>query len=833
MAWHIRRAVSLCGFLVAIGWLVACSHGPMQVGTGTLGMGLTATGSSGNMYRLRSAVFHITGASEVDVSSEDDLDADTIRVELQAGNYVVALEPGWYLERSRPGGTFVRVDATLLSSASQAVAIPASQTTNVVYRFGVDGVGIEMTGDLVIGIDVEEPPCDGGSVCLPACGTGSSLAMAHAGKTSTVHAVEQDIDPPTGQQVFTLPPMTANLRITADGVLVSSTILNDPNVTETQAAAFIPSGTQTLRLSYDIRDGSLPYEGQWYLRHPTSVPGPRQVCIDLPPGATVTRLDWTDTDPAPERVVFQLSATDTEPPFVVYTTPLVPDLYDHIETPHFVVNIAQAHRPYQPAILGLLENLYTLYGQYTEQDVNQIQDQFHYSYSYPPAHWKWGGVIEIGGGLSIKGLSAVNALLVPGIALPTSNGFNLLVAITAHELGNGWWGTWESPDLENRPPNWIDNEGHSGFLRGQGELDLGYCADARREYAAHYQDFLACTSECGGDAVLTSLHEHYGWDPFRAYYAAIQNGSFDFRGMTEVERSSVVIQFFSEQVGENLVPFFDAARIAMTQAVRDDLAARFPPSNAPILSDLTCRTDQLRVAGPVVAGFPDNATSGLAMAFACAPGGWSATLVSPCPGLTLTMPPTNNCGTATIDADLTRTGFGQVAQLQFDAPGLPGSPAIVPVTFTSLHDILRNGGFEQPLAPDWNEVLWMPGATFTIDLSVAHSGQSSLRIDATVENDARVVQTVTVQPHTHYRFSGWIRTDGVASGVGASLTIEWPGQGWQRTRDMLGTSDWTFVAIDVDSGDSTSFQAQARLGHYGEISRGRAWFDDLRLEAVP
>jgi hypothetical protein len=41
------------------------------------------------------------------------------------------------------------------------------------------------------------------------------------------------------------------------------------------------------------------------------------------------------------------------------------------------------------------------------------------------------------------------------------------------------------------------------------------------------------------------------------------------------------------------------------------------------------------------------------------------------------------------------------------------------------------------------------------------------------------------------------------------------------------------VAIDVDSGDSTSFQAQARLGHYGEISRGRAWFDDLRLEAVP
>jgi len=41
------------------------------------------------------------------------------------------------------------------------------------------------------------------------------------------------------------------------------------------------------------------------------------------------------------------------------------------------------------------------------------------------------------------------------------------------------------------------------------------------------------------------------------------------------------------------------------------------------------------------------------------------------------------------------------------------------------------------------------------------------------------------------------------------------------------------VAIDVDSGESTSFQAQARLGHLGEINRGRAWFDDLGLEAVP
>lgn len=832
MAWLARRAVWLCVSLGMISGL-ACSDGSMHTDTGVLDTALTATTPSGNYYRLRNAIFHITGASSVDVTSEQDPGADSIHVQLVAGSYTITLDPGWYLERSRPGGTFERVDATLTSSASQTFAILAHQTTNVVYRFEVSGEIVEMSGDLVIGIDVEEPTCNGSGCPPPPCGTGPFLAMAHAGTTSTVRSVEQDLDPPAGERVFTLPPMTANLTITADGVLVATQIVGDPDVTETQARATIPSGTRTLRLSYDILDGSLPYEGRWYLRHPTSVAGPRQVCIDLPAGATVDRLDWPDTDPAPDRIVFQLSASDTEPPFVVYTTPEVPDLYDHIETPHFVVNIAQAHRPYQPAILGLLENLYTLYGQYTGQDVNQIQHQFRYPYSYPPTHWKWGGVIEIPGGLSVKGLSTVNALFVPQITLPTSNGSNFMVAISAHELGNGWWGTWEDPDPANRPPNWIDSEGHSGFLRGQGELDLGYCEDARREHASAYQDFLACTSECGGYIVLTSLRERYGWAPFRAYYAAIQSGSFNFRGMTEVERSSVVIQFFSEQVGQNLVPFFDAAHIAMTQAVRDELARRFPPADVTILSDLTCRPAQLRVAGPVTADVSDNAATGQAMGFACAPGGWTATLVSPGPGLTLTVPATRNCGTATIDADLAQTGFGQLAQLQFEAPGLPGSPATVPVTFTPLHDILHGGSFEPPLAPDWVEVEFLPTASFTLDAEAPHGGHSALRIDAPEDNDARLVQTVTVQPNTHYRLSGWIRTAGVADGLGANLTIEWPGQGWQNTRGILGTSGWTFVAIDVDAGTSTSFQVQARLGHYGAISRGRAWFDDLRLELVP
>lgn len=824
---RLGEAVWLCifMFLGANGGLVACSDGAAQADIGKLDMALTATAASGSQYRLRGAVFHVTGASAVDVSSEDDLGAGAIHVQLVAGSYSIAIDPGWYLERSRAGGAFERVDATLTSSASQAFTIVAHQTTNVVYRFEADGGVVEMGGDLVIGIDVEESHC----------GAGPFLAMAHAGVTSTVRTVEQDVDPPAGERVFTLPPMTAHLTITADGSVVSHQIVGDPNVTETQARAIIPPGTRTLRLTYDVLDGSLPYEGRWYLRHPTTVAGPRQVCIDLPTGAVIDRLDWTDADPAPERIMFQLAASDSEPPFVVYTTPVAPDLYDHIETPHFLVNIARAHRPYQPAILGLLENLYTLYGQYTGQDVNQIQHQGRYSYSFPPPHWRWGGVYEISGGLSIKGLSTVNALLVPMITLPTSNGANSMVAITAHELGNGWWGAWEDPDPENHPPAWIDSEGHSGFLRAQGELDLGYCEDARREHAGHYQGFLSCTGDCGErtEVVLDSLQDRFGWAPLRAYYAAVQNHSLDFRGMTEVERASAVIRFLSEQVHRNLVPFFDAANVAMTQAVRDELAGRFPLAELAILSDLTCRPAQLRVAGPAHAEVSDNATTGEAMGFACAPGGWTATLVSPCPGLTLTVPETNNCGVATIEAALAQTGFGQLAQIRFDAPGLRGSPVTVPVTFTPLHDLLHDGGFEQPLAASWTEASFLPSAAYTLDPEAPHGGYTALRIDAPEDNDAREVQTVAVQSHTRYRLSGWIRTEGVMAGLGANLTIEWPGQGWDHTPGISGTSGWTFVAVDVDSGTSTSFEAQARLGHYGSISSGRAWFDDLRLEPIP
>lgn len=656
----------------------------------------------------------------------------------------------------------------------------------------------------------------------------SSLDLVQSGNASTVHAVRQDAAPPAGDRSITLPPLSENISISGDSGTLPHEIVADANGTDLRVRVNVPLGTTILRIDYDIADGSLPYEGRWYLRHPLSVDGPREVRIQLPSGASISRLDFPDLDPDPLKIRFQM--TEAAEPFVVFTTPEVPDLYDHIETPHFVVNVAHAHERYQPAIVSLLENLYALYGTYTGQDVNEIQNQGRYSFSYPPAHWKWGD-IEIPGGLSIKGLSTVNAALIPQIVLPASNGFNLLVAVTAHELGNGWWGAWEPADPENRTPGWINNEGHSGFLRAQGELDLGYCADARREHSGHYQDFARCTSECGGEIVLDSLQARFGWEPLRAFYSAVQAGIFDFRGMSELERSSVVIRFLAEQTKANLAPFFDAAKISMTQAVRDDIAARFPSVDVPLLADLECRPNRLRaVPNPLAVAVSDDATTARIDAYACGVGGWSATLTGK-PGLSLSVPETNNCGTASITADLTQSGFGDVGQLTLLAPDLLGSPLPLPIALTALPNILQNGGFEQPFGANWSPVAFIGSATFERDGTSPHAGATALRIQAPEANDARMVQTVTVVPHARYRFSGWIRTENVALGLGANLTIE-SADGWSNTRGVSGTAAWTHVTLEFDSQSSTSIQAQARLGHYGSTSQGRAWFDDLRFERL-
>jgi hypothetical protein len=110
------RVWSRLAFAVGLGvaQLVACSSDKSDTreqtqNTGTLGLALEATAPSGNVYRLRDAVFEIveirTGRVVETLFSEDQPPtARELRAILLTGNYTVTLQEGWFLERIDTGG---------------------------------------------------------------------------------------------------------------------------------------------------------------------------------------------------------------------------------------------------------------------------------------------------------------------------------------------------------------------------------------------------------------------------------------------------------------------------------------------------------------------------------------------------------------------------------------------------------------------------------------------------------------------------------------------------------------------------------------------------------
>ena len=149
-------------------------------------------------------------------------------------------------------------------------------------------------------------------------------------------------------------------------------------------------------------------------------------------------------------------------------------------------------------------------------------------------------------------------------------------------------------------------------------------------------------------------------------------------------------------------------------------------------------------------------------------------------------------------------------------------------------NLLNNSGFELPgqnpvSAPllNWTTSQWSPSVSkFLRDPDVSHSGSSSAMIINWTTNDAQFSQNVTVEPNTNYLLTGWIKTESVSNGTGANLCI---GGTWTHTEGLSGTHDWTFVRLSFNSGSNTQINIATRLGYWGSLSVGMAWFDDLRL----
>jgi hypothetical protein len=156
---------------------------------------------------------------------------------------------------------------------------------------------------------------------------------------------------------------------------------------------------------------------------------------------------------------------------------------------------------------------------------------------------------------------------------------------------------------------------------------------------------------------------------------------------------------------------------------------------------------------------------------------------------------------------------------------------------TSFSNPLVNGGFEDGTSSPtgWSSDAWNTSYTaFTWDNTQAYSGTRSVKIVSTTPNDARWVQSITVQPNTDYRLSGWIKTSNVAhtqESVDAGANLSLYGT-YTYSVGLFGTSDWTYVTLLFNSGSSTQFTVAARLGYWYGTTTGTAWFDELRLEVL-
>lgn len=147
---------------------------------------------------------------------------------------------------------------------------------------------------------------------------------------------------------------------------------------------------------------------------------------------------------------------------------------------------------------------------------------------------------------------------------------------------------------------------------------------------------------------------------------------------------------------------------------------------------------------------------------------------------------------------------------------------------------LHNSGFEEGTS-SWQTDVWNSGDTYS-KLSVVeapvHSGGKAAYIESLRENDAKWVQKVEVKPNTLYKLSGWIRAEGIPSGAkGANLSVLGT---MDMTADLLDTNgEFLYVEMYGKTGDKQDeIKVAVRLGGYGSLNKGKAWFDDIALEEV-
>ena len=171
--------------------------------------------------------------------------------------------------------------------------------------------------------------------------------------------------------------------------------------------------------------------------------------------------------------------------------------------------------------------------------------------------------------------------------------------------------------------------------------------------------------------------------------------------------------------------------------------------------------------------------------------------------------------------------------------------AIVTITLNSTINPIQNPDFENSV--DFFNSPWQKGgwktnqAVFSWLIGQGRNNSNGIKIytgplTGTVQsNDIHAFQTVTLIPNTDYTFKAWVKTVNVtqianSNGKGACLSLIVNGNSWPPTSVGLnGTTDWTQLSLNFNSGFSGVITIACRLGYTNADSEGTAYFDDLKI----
>lgn len=158
--------------------------------------------------------------------------------------------------------------------------------------------------------------------------------------------------------------------------------------------------------------------------------------------------------------------------------------------------------------------------------------------------------------------------------------------------------------------------------------------------------------------------------------------------------------------------------------------------------------------------------------------------------------------------------------------------------YTQSINLVKNGSFE--IERSGYVVQWNTEAYRNDDQAVRffnsdreyYDGEKSFGIANLLPNDSKIIQWVEVTPDSLYKLSCRIKVKQVEGAqIGANISV----LGVKgSSKSVLDTQDeWEYVEVYGKTGPGQNELAVvARLGFYGNLVTGIAYFDDIRLEKV-